>query len=383
MKIGIVGCGLNSDYHINFAKAYPGAEIVGVVDRDDKKAKECGKKYTITGQFSSIQELVEQKRPDVIHILTPPATHFALAKEAIELQCNVLVEKPLALNFQDAKTLYDLAERHGVKLCTVHNHFFDPCMARADELVKKGQLGQVINVESYYGLNTQIPAFRDYPVPNALPWIYELPGSVYQDFMAHPLYVLLEYTGTPKEIKVMTQTHGVLPNDMPDELRILINGEKAFGILTFSFVAQPHLHFIRIYGTKMMVEVDINTMTTITHPKSSLPKAAQKATYNLFESWQLFTSTVSNVYQFLTKKLKPYQGMKILIHRFYDSIQNNGPVPVTKEQALLVIDAMDAIFKQVTIKPFDFNPIPPHNIPSKHHERILVTGAPQHTIQTS
>lgn len=376
MKIGIVGCGLNSDYHINFAKAYPGAEIVGIVDRDEQKAKECSTRFDIKGVFSSIKDLVQQTNPDVIHILTPPATHFALAKEAIELKRHVLVEKPLTLNFQDAKTLYDLAEQHGVKLCTVHNHFFDPCMSKANEIIKKGELGQVINVESYYGLNTKISAFRDYPRPNVLPWLYDLPGGVYQDFMPHPLYVLLEYTGRPKEIKVMTQTHGVLPNEMPDELRILINGEKAFGILTFSFAAQPHLHFIRIYGTKMMVEIDINTMTTVTHPKSSLPKAAQKATYNLAEAWQLSQGTFSNVYQFLTKKLKPYQGMKVLIHQFYDSIKRNSPSPVTREQGLMVIETMEEIFKHVKVKPFDFSPIIPKGnpYPINKKEKVLVTG---------
>ena len=376
MKIGIVGCGLNSDYHINFARAYNGAEIVGIVDKDIKKAEECASRFNIKDIFSSIRELVEKTKPDVIHILTPPKTHFSLTKEAIGAGCHVLVEKPIALNLEEARTLYELTERKGVKLCTMHNHFFDPCMARAHELVINGQMGNVINVESYYGLNTRIPAFRDYPVPNVLPWIYNLPGGVYHDFMPHPLYVLLEYTGRPKEIKVMSQSHGVLPQNMPDELRILINGEKAFGILTFSFAAQPHLHFIRIYGTKMMVEVDINTMTTVIHPLSSLPKAAQKATYNLTEAWQLFKSTVSNVINFVTGKLKPYQGMKILIHNFYDSIKNNAEPPVTKEQALLVIETMDEIFRQIDIKPLVFENIIPqtNSYPLKYDEKVLVTG---------
>ncbi|MFZ3063832.1 MAG: NAD-dependent epimerase/dehydratase family protein, partial [Nitrospirota bacterium] len=212
--------------------------------------------------------------------------------------------------------------------------------------------------------------------PNVLPWIYNLPGGVYHDFMPHPLYVLLEYTGRPKEIKVMSQSHGVLPQNIPDELRILINGEKAFGILTFSFAAQPHLHFIRIYGTKGMAEVDINTMTTVIHLLSSLPKAAQKATYNLTEAWQLFKSTVSNVINFVTGKLKPYQGMKILIHNFYDSIKNNTKPPVTKEQALLVIETMDEIFRQIDIKPLVFENIIPqtNSYPLKHDENVLVTG---------
>ena len=54
MKVGIVGCGLNSDYHINFAKQYATIEIVGVVDKDARKARECAEKNKIPKWFSSI-----------------------------------------------------------------------------------------------------------------------------------------------------------------------------------------------------------------------------------------------------------------------------------------------------------------------------------------
>lgn len=375
MKIGIVGCGLNSDYHINFAKSYTDAEIVGIVDRDEEKARTCAEKFGIKGIFSSIEELVKLTKPDVIHIVTPPQTHYALAKEAIEAKCHVLIEKPLALNFQEAAELYDLADQKGIRLCTMHNHYFDPCMAGVNELVKNGKFGKIVNVESYYGLNTQIPAFREYPVPNVLPWLYSLPGGVYHDFMAHPLYVMLDYTGRPREVKVMKKSFGVLPHGMPDELRILIDGEKAFGMLTFSFASRPHLHFVRIYGTSMMAEVDFNTMSNVIHPLSSLPKAAQKATYNLSESWQLFKKTTANVINFVRGKLKPYHGMKILIHKFYDAIDGKGEIPVSREQALLVIETMDEIWKQLKVEPLKFDPIiPTVSYPSKHEEKVLVTG---------
>lgn len=375
MNVGIVGCGLNSDYHINFAKAYPGAQIVGIVDKDGRKANACAEKYRIKGIFSSVSALVQQAVPEVVHIVTPPETHFSIAKKAIESGCNVLVEKPLALNLQEAEELYDLAERYNVKLCTMHNHFFDPCMAGVHERVKSGDFGRIINVESYYGLNTQIPAFRDYPAPNVLPWLYTMPGGVYHDFMAHPLYVMLEYTGKPADIKVMQKTFGTLSHDIPDELRILINGEKAFGTLTFSFATKPHLHFARIYGTEMTAEVDFNTMTHVMHPVSSLPKAAQKATYNLSESAQLFTASVSNVANFIRGRLKPYQGLQKLIHQFYDSIQGKEEIPVTKQQALLVIETMDEIWKQLDPKPLDFAPITPQpSYPVRHQAKVLVTG---------
>jgi predicted dehydrogenase/nucleoside-diphosphate-sugar epimerase len=377
MKVGIVGCGLNSDYHINFARSYPGADIIGVVDKDQQKASACANKFGIPKVCSTIKELLEYSKPDVIHIVTPPPTHYSLAKEAIELKCHVLVEKPMALNTQEARKLYELAEENGVKLCTMHNHFYDPCMVKARDLIRNDQLGKVINVESYYGLNTRIDAFRRYPSPNVLPWIYNLPGGVFHDFMAHPLYVMLPYTGKPQEIRVMEKSFGELPQNISDELRILITGERSFGTLTFSFAAKPHLHFLRVYGTKMMINVDFNTMTTTVHPVSHLPKAAQKATYNLSESWQLFSNTMSNVWNFGRGKLRPYQGMKVLIHKFYDSIDGKGDIPATKDEALTVIQTMDEIWKQIKNTRLDFKPIIPIRSPGAtgKGKKILVTGA--------
>lgn len=375
MKTAIIGCGLNSDYHIRFIKNYAGTSIVGIVDSDRAKAQACGEKHSIRRVYASFEELYNQDRPDVVHIVTPPRTHSALAKQALQYKCHVLIEKPITLSAPEAAELYDLAEQQNVKICAMHNHFFDPCMERAKDLIRRGCAGDVMNVESYYGLNTKIPAFREYPSPNVLPWLYTLPGGVYHDFMSHPLYVLLEYTGKPRELKVFKKSHGTLPQGMPDELKIAIDGEKAFGTVTFSFAAEPHLHFLRLYGHKMMVEVDFNTMTTITHPVSSLPKAAQKATYNLSEARQLFGQTVSNVINFVRGKLKPYHGMQILIHRFYGSIQGNGDVPVTREQAMLVIETMDEIWKQLQPKPLVFAPIIPEpHYPVQHQDKILVTG---------
>ena len=69
MKIGIIGCGLNSDYHINFAKSYPGVEIVGIVDRDGKKAKDCAQKCDIQKVLATIQELVAFAKPECHHVL--------------------------------------------------------------------------------------------------------------------------------------------------------------------------------------------------------------------------------------------------------------------------------------------------------------------------
>jgi nucleoside-diphosphate-sugar epimerase/predicted dehydrogenase len=373
MKIAIVGAGNNADYHLRFSGLYPRAQIVGIADTNLARAQEMARAHGIARAFGSTAELLRDVRPDVVHVVTPPMTHFGVVSEVIQAGCHVLVEKPLALNADEAKRLYELAERHGVQLCPVHNHLFDPCMRRADDVIKSGGLGKVINVESYYGLNTNIPAFRDYPQPNVLPWLYRLPGGVYQDFLPHAIYPVLEYTGAPRSITVKHRSTGVLPQDLPDEIRILVEGEQAFGMVTVSFAAKPHLHFIRVYGTNGMVEVDINTMTTTIHGVSSLPKAAQKATYNLDESWQKTRSTFSNVFRFVRGTLKPYHGMMTLIHRYYDAIAAGRPAPIAKQRALAVVETMDEIFKQLRYEPLKHEAIAA-SVVGRRGEKVLVTG---------
>src|SRR5213593_4821237 len=90
MRIGIVGCGTNSAYHIRFARSYKGVEIVGVVDSDRQKAALCAEKFSESRVFSTVSELVKEGKPDIVHIVTPPHTHFAVAKEVIESKCHVL-----------------------------------------------------------------------------------------------------------------------------------------------------------------------------------------------------------------------------------------------------------------------------------------------------
>jgi predicted dehydrogenase/nucleoside-diphosphate-sugar epimerase len=373
MRIAIVGAGNNADYHVRFSKAYKGARLVGIADMDVARAESYARTYGIERAYGSVSDLLSGARPDVVHVVTPPQTHFAIVREALEAGCHVVVEKPLALNAAEARALYDIAEQRGVMLCPVHNHLFDPCMRRADDLVKGGHLGTVINVESYYGLNTHIPPFRDYPQPNVLPWLYRLPGGVYQDFLPHAIYPVLEYTGRPRSITVKHRSTGVLPQQLPDEIRILVDGEHAFGTVTVSFAAKPHLHFVRVYGTNGMVEVDINTMTTTVHAVSSLPKAAQKATYNLDESWQKTRSTISNVFRFVRGKLKPYHGMMTLIHAYYDAIASGRPAPVSKDRALAVVETMDEIFAQLRYEPLNHAAISGSAV-ARRPGKVLVTG---------
>ena len=374
MRVAIVGAGKTTVDHVRFSQAYQGARIVGIADTDLTRAEAYISNSGIERAYSSTSEMLLQAKPDVVHVVTPPLTHYGVAREILAASCHAVVETPLGLNLAEAEALYELAEQRGVQLCPIHNHLFDTCLKEANALMKAGRLGRVLNVESYFGINTNTAAFREYPRPNVLPWLYELPGGPYQNFLPHALYVLLEYTGAPRTMTVMHQSTGALPRNLPDEIRILVDGEQATGIVTVSFAAKPHLHFIRVYGTEGMMEVDFNTMTTTVRAVSSPPKAAQGVTYNLDDSWQKSRSTLKNAFQFVTGKLRPDDGVMNLIHAFYDTVAKGALPPVSKGSALAVVRTMDAVFEQLGYAPLKHEVLVPVRSTQRSGPRVLVTG---------
>jgi predicted dehydrogenase len=84
LKVGIVGCGKIADSHASQVKRIKGCEIVGVCDRELLMAQQLCERFPIKGYYRNVTELLEDARPDVIHITTPPQSHFDIAKNCLE-----------------------------------------------------------------------------------------------------------------------------------------------------------------------------------------------------------------------------------------------------------------------------------------------------------
>ena len=158
---------------------------------------------------------------------------------------------------------------------------------------------------------------------------------------------MLEYTGKPLKMETMAKSCGALFQDLTDELHMMVEGENAFGKLTISFNAKPFQHFVRVYHKKALVNVDFNYMTCVATPVRNMPGAVAKIVNNIGTAKNLTTQTFSNVFRFVTGKLKPYSGMQNLIHGFYDSIIQVKEPPVTQEKVLNVMRTIDDVWKDV------------------------------------
>ena len=89
MRVGFIGCGHIARVHLRAVQSTD-ARLVGVTDLFPDYARhfaaECDGDLPV---YASIRELVEQARPDVVHVLTPPATHYQTVLECLEAGCHV------------------------------------------------------------------------------------------------------------------------------------------------------------------------------------------------------------------------------------------------------------------------------------------------------
>ena len=92
LRIAIVGCGKIADQHAMQIRRIKDCEIAAVCDREPLMAKQFAERFPVGHHFSDVLELLSQARPDVVHITTPPESHFDVAKLCLEKGAHVYVE---------------------------------------------------------------------------------------------------------------------------------------------------------------------------------------------------------------------------------------------------------------------------------------------------
>src|SRR2546426_262027 len=282
LKAAIVGCGKIADAHASQIQRIKGTEIVGVFDREPLMARQLADRFPVKRCFTDLAELLSDARPDVVHITTPPQSHFGIAKLCLEAGCHVYVEKPFTLYEEEAERLIALAERKGLKLTAGHDDQFRHAARRMRNLIRSGYLGDgPVHMESYYCYEIGKSGYAGALLGDPNHWIRNLPGRLLQNIISHGIARIVEYlvTESPQVI-----AHGFVSpllksfgeTEVIDELRVIIYEEERTAYFTFSSQMRPDLHQFRVYGTKNGLILDQDEETLIKLPGARLPSYAEK-----------------------------------------------------------------------------------------------------------
>lgn len=142
---GVIGTGSMGQNH---ARVYAEMrELAAVADADKKRAAEIAGKSGAKS-FSDYKELISQKSIEAVSIATPTASHYEVAKYALESGKHVLLEKPMCKTSEQARKLIDLAHEQGLVLAIGHIERHNPIVMFTKDQVGRGKFGRVITIAS-------------------------------------------------------------------------------------------------------------------------------------------------------------------------------------------------------------------------------------------
>jgi predicted dehydrogenase len=301
-----------------------------------------------------LQELLSEAQPDVVHITTPPQSHFDVARKCLDRGCHVYVEKPFTLDADEAERLITLARKNGLKITVGHDDQFSHVARRMRTLVQGGYLGGgPVHMESYYCYELAMSGYSGSLLSDKQHWVRKLPGKLLHNIISHGIARIAEFlTSDSPEVRAYGFISPALKKmgerEIIDELRVIISEESgATAYFTFSSQMHPDLREFRIYGPKNGLILDQDHEVLIRLRGTRMKSYLEKFFPPVLVAQQHVGSALTNMRTFLARDFHMKAGMKHLIEAFYGSILNGTLEPIPYREILLTAKIMDAIFAQL------------------------------------
>jgi len=353
LTIAIIGCGKVADQHVHAIHRIPDCRIVAVCDREPLMAKQLGERFAISACFSDVKEMLRTASPNIVHITTPPQSHYSLARQCLESGSHVYLEKPFTITASETESLIQLAESCGLKITVGHNYLFTLEMLEMRRLVKEGFLGgRPLHLESYWSYDLGDTSYVGPLLGNRNHWVRQLPGQLFHNIVSHGIAKLAEFlddelveiTAIANQSEQLRRLGG---QEVLDELRVMIRDESGTTAF-FCFSTQiKGLNQLRVYGPANSMIADIITGSLIRMRNRSHKSYLTYFIPPLWNAMEHFRNATRNVANFLRQRLYQDFGMKELIERFYNSVRLGGPVPIPHRETILTARIMDEIFAQI------------------------------------
>ena len=148
IKWGFIGCGEVTKYKSGPAfQKVEGSKVIAVMSRDGNKAKAYAKERNIPKWYDDAQELIDDPDVNAVYIATPPSSHATYAIMSMKAGKPVYIEKPMAQTYEECARINRISQETGVPCFVAYYRRYLPYFMKVKELVDKGIIGNVINVQ--------------------------------------------------------------------------------------------------------------------------------------------------------------------------------------------------------------------------------------------
>jgi len=340
LRAAVIGCGAIAHEHLAYLSSSPRVELGGVCDASKATASFMRERFRACAWFTDAASMLQDVRPDVVHVLTPPQTHSALVRMSLEAGAHVICEKPMTGSAAETEALLGQARDRSRILVETRNLLFNDVTMTIDRLNAEGQLGSVREVDVLLSLDLTAGPFGDLNLSG--PGV-QLPAGAVHDFLPHLAYLFLHFAGSLSDID---RVAGFLENRSGnarvgyDHLDVLIEAGEARGRLRVASDVDPPAFRLAVRGTERSVETDFyNPFVRI----EGSPNVGKRAPLEQIGSGiKLARAGVRNFFD-KVRQHGTYHGMPRMLDAIYAAIQTGEKPPIAEADILATARLVDRI----------------------------------------
>jgi predicted dehydrogenase len=316
LKVGVFGTGHLGKFHLNNWKLIRDAEIVGFYDPNDQTAAEVAEKYQIP-RFMDPDELLDLC--DAVDIIAPTPAHFSLCEMAIRKGKHVFVEKPLANDMEEAKTLLKLVKESNVKMQVGHVERFNPAFLALEGIPLQPMFIEVHRLAEFNPRGTEV--------------------SVILDLMIHDIDIILHIVKS--EVKNIYSSGVAVMTDTPDIANVRIEfNNGCVANLTSSRISLKKMRKLRIFQKDAYIGIDFlnkkSEIISLNHDGNT-------------DGFSFDIETMNGTKSILVRNPEPphINAIQMELEKFTESILQNKPTLVSELDGYRAMDIAHQILQKI------------------------------------
>jgi len=253
MRTGIIGLGrIGWNYHAKEISCHSEYDLIAVSDQDKDKLAEARKKYNCSC-FDNHRQMIKESNLDVVVIASPTHTHFQMAMNLLEAGIHVIIEKPMAMNYQEAFKIFELAEKNNCLITVFQPRRLAAYFQQILTIIEKNVIGDIFWVQL---------AHFDYCRRNDWQSLSKYGGGMLRNYGSHFIDQLLQLIGYDIINTYCYANKYISLGDADDIVKIVLQTEtNKLGEITINQASLIKPYELYIWGNKGSIKYSDGQIT--------------------------------------------------------------------------------------------------------------------------
>jgi len=323
IRVGVLGTGHLGKLHASLYREVEQADLVGVYDLNNEKAKAIGKELNVT-VFDDRNELLSNV--DAVNIVTPTTNHYESALAALENDCHLFIEKPIMSDEFQAEEIINKASEKNKRLQVGHIERFNPAILSLSDVELKPIFIESHRLASFNPRGTDV--------------------AVILDLMIHDLDLILSLVKS-EPIQIDASGVGVISNNIDIANARIQFQNGCVANVTASRISTKKMRKMRIFQPSAYISLDfIDGFSEIYYTSESAQKSFQDGTL-AFSLGQIEAAEGHKSVKYNKLQRTGVNPLKDELTSFIESISANIPTVVTGQEGLAALKLANKVLEKI------------------------------------